>query len=59
MQTNAAAIDPAVNKMEKRNKTTAADRIKSYINHPGSGILALLTVGAAVITFAVLIFLVA
>ena len=45
--------------MKKRNETSAADRIRSYLRHPGSGVLALLTIGAAVITFAVLIFLVA
>ena len=59
MQTNAAAIDPATENMEKRNQTSASDRIRSYLSHPGSGVLALLTIGAAVITFSVLIFLVA
>lgn len=58
MQTNmAAAADPAA--LEKQNTSTAADRLRSYIRHPGSGILALLTTLAAVITFVVLIFLVA
>ena len=59
MQTNAAAIDPATENMEKRNQTSVSDRIRSYLSHPGSGVLALLTIGAAVITFSVLIFLVA
>ena len=59
MQTNAAAINPATENMEKRNQTSASDRIRSYLSHPGSGVLALLTIGAAVITFSVLIFLVA
>ena len=45
--------------MEKRNQTSVSDRIRSYLSHPGSGVLALLTIGAAVITFSVLIFLVA
>ena len=59
MQTNAAAIDPTVENMKKRNQTSTADRIRSYLRHPGSGVLALLTVGAAIVTFSVLIFLVA
>ena len=59
MQTNAAVAEPMVEKMKKRNETSAADRIRSYLRHPGSGVLALLTIGAAVVTFAVLIFLVA
>ena len=58
MQTNAATINQSVDKIEKRNQTTTSERIRSYITHPGSGVLALLTVGAAVITFAVLMFLV-
>ena len=59
MQTNAAVAEAMVEKMKKRNETSAADRIRSYLRHPGSGVLALLTIGAAVVTFAVLIFLVA
>lgn len=59
MQTNAATIDPTVENMKKRNQTSTADRIRSYLRHPGSGVLALLTVGAAIVTFSVLIFLVA
>lgn len=39
--------------MEKRNQTSVSDRIRSYLSHPGSGVLALLTIGAAVITFSV------
>ena len=42
MQTNAAAIDPATENMEKRNQTSVSDRIRSYLSHPGSGVLALL-----------------
>ena len=53
MQTNAATINQSVDKIEKRNQTTTSERIRSYITHPGSGVLALLTVGAAIITFAV------
>ena len=51
MQTNAAVAEPMVEKMKKRNETSAADRIRSYLRHPGSGVLALLTIGAAVVTF--------
>ena len=58
MQTNAATINQSVDKIEKRNQTTTSERIRSYITHPGSGVLALLTVGAAITTFAVLMFLV-
>ena len=56
MQTNFAAVSSA--EMEKRNTTTTSDHLRSYLRHPGSGVLALLTGLAAVITFAVLIFLV-
>ena len=40
MQTNAAVAEPMVEKMKKRNETSAADRIRSYLRHPGSGVLA-------------------
>lgn len=57
MQTNIAAVEaPAA--AEKRNSSTFNDNIKSYIRHPGSGILALLTLLAAAATFAMLLFLV-
>ena len=56
MQSNFAAVSSA--EMEKRNTTTTSDHLRSYLRHPGSGVLALLTGLAAVITFAVLIFLV-
>ena len=59
MQTNTAVVEPTVENMKKRNQTSTADRIRSYLRHPGSGVLALLTVGAAIVTFSVLIFLVA
>ena len=59
MQTNTAVVEPTVENMKKRNQTSAADRIRSYLRHPGSGVLALLTIGAAIVTFAVLLFLVA
>ena len=59
MQTNTAVVEPTVKNMKKRNQTSAADRIRSYLRHPGSGVLALFTIGAAIVTFAVLLFLVA
>ena len=59
MQTNTAVVEPTVENMKKRNQTSTADRIHSYLRHPGSGVLALLTIGAAIVTFAVLLFLVA
>lgn len=59
MQTNTAVVEPTVENMKKRNQTSAADRIRSYLRHPGSGVLALFTIGAAIVTFAVLLFLVA
>ena len=45
MQTNTAVVEPTVENMKKRNQTSAADRIRSYLRHPGSGVLALLTIG--------------
>ena len=59
MQTNTAVVEPTVENMKKRNQTSTADRIHSYLRHPGSGVLVLLTIGAAIVTFAVLFFLVA
>lgn len=41
------------------NKTTIGDKFKTYLKHPGSFILMLLVMLAALITFAVLIFLIA
>lgn len=52
-----AVIDSTVTGC-KRNESTFSSRMKSYIHHPGSGILALITGIASVITFAVLAFLV-
>lgn len=52
-----AAVDTAAEK-KKRNRISLGDQIKNYKNHPGSGILALLTSLAAVLTFALLFFLV-
>ena len=41
------------------NKTTIGDKLKTYMKHPGSFIVMLLVMLAAIITFAVLIFLTA
>ena len=41
------------------NKTTAGDKLKTYLKHPGSFILMILVMLGAVITFAVLLFLIA
>ena len=60
MQTNVSvAADPAVETtMKKRNTLTIGDQLKSYARHPGAGILAFLTLLGAVITFALLFFLI-
>ena len=39
------------------NKTTISDKLKTYLKHPGSLIMMILVMLAAVITFAVLLFL--
>ena len=57
MQTNAAVANSEI-QTKKRNSSSAGSQLKSYLRHPGSGILALLTGVAAVLTFAVLLFLV-
>ena len=41
------------------NKTTIGDKLRTYLKHPGSFIVMLLVMLAAIITFAVLIFLIA
>ena len=41
------------------NKTTIGDKFRTYLKHPGSFIVMLLVMLAAIITFAVLIFLIA
>ena len=41
------------------NKTTIGDKFKTYLKHPGSFILMLFVMLAALVTFAVLIFLIA
>lgn len=52
----AASVNAAAGK--KRNQSSFADQIKSYIRHPASGVMALLTILAAILTFALLFFLV-
>ena len=60
MQTNVSvAADPAAEaNMKKRNTLTIGDQLKSYAKHPGAGVLAFLTLLGAVITFALLFFLI-
>ena len=60
MQTNVSVTaDPAAETtMKKRNTLTIGDQLKSYARHPGAGILAFLTLLGAVITFALLFFLI-
>lgn len=41
------------------NKTTTGDKLKTYLKHPGSFIMMILVMLGAVITFAVLLFLIA
>ena len=51
--------DPAAETtMKKRNTLTIGDQLKSYARHPGAGVLAFLTLLGAVITFALLFFLI-
>ena len=52
----AAAIEAP--KGKKQNESSFADQMRSYLRHPGSGVLALLTLLASVLTFALLVFLV-
>lgn len=56
MQTNIIAANAGEKWRKESSRRLAA--LKSYINHPGSGILALLTGLAAVVTFTMLLFLV-
>ena len=41
------------------NKTTIGDKFRTYLKHPGSFLVMLLVMLAAIITFVVLIFLIA
>ena len=60
MQTNVSVTaDPAAETiMKKRNTLTIGDQLKSYARHPGAGVLGFLTLLGAVITFALLFFLI-
>ena len=60
MQPNVSVTaDPAAETtMKKRNTLTIGDQLKSYARHPGAGVLAFLTLLGAVITFALLFFLI-
>lgn len=52
----AAAIEAP--KGKKQNESSFANQMRSYLRHPGSGVLALITLLASVLTFALLVFLV-
>lgn len=56
INTSAAAEIPIPSK--KRNTSAFSNKIKSYLRHPGSGVLALLTLLATILTFGMLAFLV-
>ena len=58
MQIDTSVVIDSAPAGEKRNAVPVSEKMKSYGRHPGSGVLALLTGIAAVITFAVLAFLV-
>ena len=47
-----------LSKEKKQNESSFSDQLKAYVKHPGSGILALLTVLGAIMTFALLFFLI-
>ncbi|MDO4273579.1 MAG: phosphate ABC transporter permease PstA [Eubacteriales bacterium] len=58
MQIDTTAEADMMTEPKKRNASSVLTRLKSYVNHPGSGILALLTGLAALATFALLFFLI-
>ena len=58
MQIDTTAVADSTITGEKRNEVSVSEKLKAYIHHPGSGILALITGVAAIATFAVLAFLV-
>ena len=43
--------------MQAINRQTVGDRFRAYLKHPGSLVLFLLVMLAAIVTFAVLVFL--
>ena len=58
MQADITANIENVMGKNKRNTVSFGEQMKSYITHPVSGLLAFLTVLAAVLTFALLFFLI-
>lgn len=58
MQIDTTAVIDATATGCKRNEVSFSSKMKAYIHHPGSGILALITSLASVITFSLLAFLV-
>lgn len=58
MQIDTTAVIDSAKDMKKRNEISFTDQLKSYKKHPGSGVLAFLTALAAVLTFAMLFFLI-
>ena len=58
LNNTSAVAEKPVDASAKRNDSTLSNKMKSYLLHPGSGILALLTLLATVATFLMLAFLV-
>ena len=58
MQIDTTAVIEQTESKKKRNSVSFGEQMKSYILHPGSGILAFFTTLAAIITFALLFFLI-
>ena len=58
MQIDTTAVIEQTESKKKRNSVSFGEQMKSYILHPGSGILAFFTALAAIITFALLFFLI-
>lgn len=55
---NTSVVADSSELTRKRNESTFSNKMKSYLQHPGSGLLALITLLATVLTFAMLAFLV-
>ncbi len=47
MQTNAAVADPTVENYEKKKSDINSRPLHSYLRHPGSGVLAFLTLASS------------
>ena len=58
MQIDTTAMVEQTENKKKRNSVSFGGQMKSYVLHPGSGILAFLTTLAAIVTFALLFFLI-